>query len=247
MRTAIVLLAILALAANLCAAEFSFVQISDLHMKDQACAEYLAKAVEWLNDPETFGNQKPSFVVVTGDLATDGLEAELALCKTELDKLSLPYYVLPGNHDLHQGKLGNFEKVFPDRTRYFADLNGVRFLFDIGEVDETLPAWVKSVISTSPEDALVIFLTHYPYGKGVRYRVPGREKVLDALKQRRLLAVISGHFHGDTTVVEDGVLFKTIPCLANSRGNHDGTAAKGAYLYTVDGDSISAKFLRISS
>jgi len=32
---------------------------------------------------------------VTGDLATSGLEEELALCKETLAKLSIPYYVLP--------------------------------------------------------------------------------------------------------------------------------------------------------
>jgi len=238
------------IAANCLAAEVCFVQISDLHIKDQASADYLARAVEWLNNPQTFGKNKPSFAAVTGDLSTSGLEEELALCKAALDKLGIPYYVLPGNHDLSD-EHPSFEKVFPGRTRYSANFGGCRFLFDLGQIEESadggssaLEKWLESEVSSTPEDTPVVLLTHYPYGKGVKYSVAGRKKVIKVLKSRKLMAVLSGHFHGSSTVVEDGILFKTIPCLTNTRGNHDGTTAKGAALYVVDENSISANFLQ---
>ena len=189
---------------------------------------------------------------MTGDLATSGLEEELGLCKATLDKLNIPYYVLPGNHDISDEHPGAFEKVFPGRTRYTLDAGGYRLLFDRGDNPKAaddgpspFETWLESEVSKTPEDTPLILFTHHPYGKGVRYSVAGRKGVVKILKQRRLLAVLSGHFHGNTTVVEDGILFKTIPCLTGTRGNHDGTTAKGAVLYVVDENSISASFLQM--
>ncbi len=242
---ALLLMTVWAYAEPVC-----FVQISDLHLSDEASTEYLARAVEWINNPQTFGKQKPSFVVVTGDLSTSGLESELALAKRELDKLKLPYYVLPGNHDLSDEHKGSFEKVFPGRMQYSIEVSGCRLLFHAGNTEPTVDGasapideWIRAEVAKIPADRPVIMFTHYPYGKGVPYSQAGRKRVLEVLKQRRLLAVLSGHFHGETTVVEDGVLFKTIPCLTSTRNNHDGTKTKGTVIYTADGDSISAKFL----
>lgn len=242
--------AILVVTAAASAEPICFVQISDLHISDEASTEYLAKAVEWLNNPQTFGKQKPTFVAVTGDLATSGLEAELSLARRELDKLKLPYYVLPGNHDLSDEHKGAFEKVFPGRTQYSLEVSGHRLIFHAGNAEPSVDGtatpiekWLEAEIAKMPADQPVIMFTHYPYGKGVPYSQPGRKGVFKVLKQRKLLAVLSGHFHGDTTVVEDGVLFKTIPCLTSTRTNHDGTTTKGAAVYTVDGDAVSVKFI----
>lgn len=244
-------IAALLLVGSMARAEpMCFVQISDLHISDEASTAYLAKAVDWINTPQTFGKQKPSFVVVTGDLSTSGLESELALCKRELDKLKLPYHVLPGNHDLSDEHKGSFEKIFPGRTQYSLDLSGYRLLFHAGNTEPTpdgtsapIDKWIESEIAKTRKTQPVIMFTHYPYGKDVPYSQAGRKRVLKALKQRKLLAVLSGHFHGESTVVEDGVLLKTIPCLTSTRNNHDGTKAKGAAIYSVDDDSVSAKFI----
>ena len=249
-RVVIALAAFLLITVSASAEPICFVQISDLHISDEASTEYLARAVDWLNNPQTFGKQKPSFVVVTGDLATSGLDSELALAKRELDKLKLPYYVLPGNHDLSDEHKGAFEKIFPGRTQYSVEVSGCRLLFHAGNTEPTVDGtsapidkWLETEIEKTPSDQPVIMFTHYPYGKDVQYSQAGRKRVLKVLKQRKLLAVLSGHFHGESTVVEDGVLLKTIPCLTSTRNNHDGTRAKGAAVYTVDGDSISAKFI----
>lgn len=249
-RVIIALAAFLLITVSASAEPICFVQISDLHISDEASTAYLAKAVEWINNPQTFGKQKPSFVVVTGDLATSGLEAELALARRELDKLKLPYYVLPGNHDLSDEHKGSFEKVFPGRTQYSMEISGYRMLFHAGNTEPTpdgtsapIDKWVEAEIAKIPKTQPVVMFTHYPYGKDVQYSQAGRKRVLKVLKQRKLLAVLSGHFHGESTVVEDGVLLKTIPCLTSTRNNHDGTRAKGAAVYTVDGDSISVRFV----
>lgn len=248
-RIAIFVILLLAACACCMAGELCFVQMSDLHIKDQVSAQYLARAVEWLNNPETFAKKKPAFVVVTGDLSTSGLEEELSLCKAQLDKLKLAYYVIPGNHDISD-EHPSFEKVFPGRTQYSMEVNGYKLLFHMGNTepavhDSVAPirSWLQSEIEKTPKEMPVVLFTHHPYGKDAAYSVAGRGEIVKILKTRQVRAVLSGHFHGDTTAVEDGILFKTIPCLTNTRNNHDNTTAKGVMLYTVGPGYVSAKFV----
>jgi hypothetical protein len=45
---------------------------------------------------------------------------------------------------------------------------------------------------------------------------------------------MSGHFHGNTVNIENGVLMTTTACSSGTRGNHDGTKAKGYRVFRVD-------------
>lgn len=80
-----------------------FAVISDLHvdlkgknaMKMSAVsAEGLSRTVADLNQEEGL-----SFVFVLGDLLLDGERENAAFVKDALDKLTMPYYVIAGNHD----------------------------------------------------------------------------------------------------------------------------------------------------
>lgn len=252
---AIIFAAVLWLAGIRCAAEVCFVQISDLHIKDQASAAFVARAVDWLNDPRTFGNHKPAFIAITGDLSNKGTKAELQLCRVTLSKLKLPWYVIPGNHDvIAHGRPCDFDKVFPNSNRYTVEVGGYRFLFDSGSMNALTDAknpsfgkWLQSQLSSAPANTRFVVFTHYPYGKNAPHCVNGRlrELVVNAMKKRRVLAVLSGHSHADSTVFENGVIFKTIPCLSSWRHNRRGVPGKVAALYVVDGDKVSMAYLRM--
>ena len=252
---AIIFAAVLSLAGIRCAAEVCFVQISDLHIKDQASAAFVGRAVDWLNDPRTFGNHKPAFIAVTGDLSNKGAKCELQLCRVTLSKLKLPWYVIPGNHDvIVHGRPCDFDKVFPNSNRYTVEVGGYRFLFDSGSMNavtsnsmQSFDKWLTSQISSAPADTRFVIFTHYPYGKGAPHCVNGRlrEKVVNAMKKRRVLAVLSGHSHADSTAFENGGIFKTIPCLSSWRHNRRGTQGKVAALYVLDGNKISMGYLRM--
>ncbi|MEW6359699.1 MAG: metallophosphoesterase [Planctomycetota bacterium] len=66
--------------------------------------ECLRKSVQDLNQEENL-----AFVVVAGDLVQDGERENFEIVKKELDALTMPYYVLAGNHD--------FVPVDPARRR----------------------------------------------------------------------------------------------------------------------------------
>ncbi|MFJ4839551.1 phosphodiester glycosidase family protein [Streptomyces sp. NPDC088746] len=73
---------------------------------------------------------RPDFLVVNGDLVDEGLPADLAFARQVLDEElgdSLPWYYVPGNHEVMGGKIDNFIAQFGPARRTF-DHQGTRFL-----------------------------------------------------------------------------------------------------------------------
>ncbi|SCL39386.1 3',5'-cyclic AMP phosphodiesterase CpdA [Micromonospora rhizosphaerae] len=73
---------------------------------------------------------KPDFLVIDGDFVDTAYPADFALAKRILDEElggELPYYYVPGNHEIMGAPIGNFKAVFGDTSRVF-DHNGTRFV-----------------------------------------------------------------------------------------------------------------------
>lgn len=88
-----------------------FAQISDIHISTRGdmydmlsghSAGFLAAAVARLNRQPDL-----DFVLITGDLLTEGLSAEFDRFQRAIHKLQKPCYVIPGNHDHHNAGSGN--------------------------------------------------------------------------------------------------------------------------------------------
>ncbi|GAA4675038.1 hypothetical protein Prum_030160 [Phytohabitans rumicis] len=73
---------------------------------------------------------KPDFLVINGDFVDTATTADFALAKRILDEElagELPYYYVPGNHEIMGAPLSNFQAVFGEAFRTF-DHKGVRFV-----------------------------------------------------------------------------------------------------------------------
>lgn len=73
---------------------------------------------------------RPDFVVVNGDLVDEGSPADLAFARRVLTEElgdELPWYYVPGNHEVMGGKIENFITEFGPAHRTF-DHRGTRFL-----------------------------------------------------------------------------------------------------------------------
>ena len=86
---------------------FSIAVISDTH----DYYDHLEDQVEFIN-----GMSKYHFVIVTGDITNLGMQTEYAKAVEILDRLTIPYIVVVGNHDL----LGDGDRIFP---KLFGDYN----------------------------------------------------------------------------------------------------------------------------
>ncbi|GAA4456209.1 phosphodiester glycosidase family protein [Phytohabitans houttuyneae] len=73
---------------------------------------------------------RPDFLVINGDFVDTATEADFALAERILDEElggELPYYYVPGNHEIMGAPISNFTAVFGATSRVF-DHKGVRFV-----------------------------------------------------------------------------------------------------------------------
>ncbi|HTF10430.1 MAG TPA: phosphodiester glycosidase family protein [Asanoa sp.] len=72
----------------------------------------------------------PDFLIIDGDLVDTAYPADFALAKQILDEElggALPYYYVPGNHEIMGAPISNFTSVFGPTSRVF-DHNGTRIV-----------------------------------------------------------------------------------------------------------------------
>ena len=161
-------------------------------------------------------------VVILGDVTNDGSDAQLELARSILDKLTVPWIVIPGNHDREAVRTGRFIDVFGD---HFPGLSrkvlGVESLF----LPEYLPSdeyprtelgldFIESVIrvATRIESHNLFVFSHFPLipqedyaqvhnGKYAKHYLDG-ETLLSRLSTTvpGNIACFSGHQHWHRTV-----------------------------------------------
>src|SRR5436309_4954144 len=106
-------------------------QLSDTHVCAEGVRLYgridtnagLLRAVETINRLRPL----PDAVVVSGDLVNAGEPAQYAALRPILDRLTPPYYVLPGNHDSRE----NLSAAFADHA-YLPKTGFLNYAIELG-------------------------------------------------------------------------------------------------------------------
>ena len=229
--------------------------LGDMHIVDGKSTAYPRKVVQAMNE------EGGDLVLVCGDLGRDGKRTELELARDVLKELKMPYHPVPGNHDaLHAGEKEEplFQEVFSlKQSSYHFEQKGIRFIgidhgcgkaYGKNAVRPAVMDWLGKTLTTIPHEQPIILFSHYPFARGVKYRTKNADDVLALFKGRKLLAVISGHFHGNTERRENGILMTTTACSSGTRGNHDGTKPKGYRVFHIDEDmNITTAFKEVAA
>jgi 3',5'-cyclic AMP phosphodiesterase CpdA len=177
--------------------------------------------------------RKPDLVIATGDLTDCGLAEEYETLRDILEPLSIPVYLIPGNHDRRAelfaefGPDGYFQKE-EGFLHYTVEGHDVRLIGldtvvpgqGYGEMDRERLAWLEGRLGEGPRQPTVIFMHHPPFstGLGDMDRINCRNgAALAAVVSRfdNVERVVCGHHHRPITVRWAGTIGSVAPSTAH--------------------------------
>lgn len=156
---------------------------------------------------------RPDVVLVTGDIVDLMSAEEYAFARQALEKLSLPTFVLPGNHDERAGMraaLGRYlgQVLNPDCLAYPIDQFEVRILMldsvipmsGQGRLGEEQLGWLEGTLASQPDRPTLIALHHPPFDVGIgfmeKYGLLDRDRLHAAIAPHaQVIGVVAGHIH----------------------------------------------------
>jgi outer membrane protein assembly factor BamB/predicted phosphodiesterase len=152
-----------------------------------------------VNNVNTRG--EASFAIVTGDVSDLGSDLQLRKAKAILNKLQVPFYAIPGNHDCawSESYCETFNDIFRD-DKFVIDTNGIRHIglnsgirwqgYDGHYTPEDL-RWLDSVVTATPNNEKVFFYTHHP----LDLTIDNWFKAVNILRKKNIQIVLCGHGH----------------------------------------------------
>jgi len=226
--------------------------MADLHVKDAKSTAIVNQAVKQINaTPEV------RFTVVIGDLATDAQLAELNLARQSLDRLDLPCFAVPGNHDVDTrapDPYANFKRNFgatswihEEKQWVFIGLDSCEGAASDVAIRPDRLDWLEKRLQKIKKTRPIGVFAHHPFGPSTKaYRVKNADEVLGMFAAHNLKFVASGHYHGNQEETVDGVLFTTTACCSSTRGNFDETKEKGYRLFRLESDNVTTEFVPVT-
>jgi len=222
---------------------FRFALLSDLHISsvNSQPSEDLQNAV---NDVNSLKNI--DFVLVSGDISNLGDTVSLKIAKQLLEKLNVPFYVIPGNHDVRwtEADANNFKQIFHDDKFSFTH-KGYQFIgFTTAPLTKSTNGfiqkqdidWMKSELEKVGSTMPIFAVTHYPLQTG---DVDNWFEMTDVLRKYNVQAVLGGHYHRNVLFNYDEI--PGIICRSTLRANN----AVGGYSIFSISDSLQVFEKRI--
>lgn len=204
------------------APDFQFVVFGDSKVeagKDHALgAQLLSRMIDEINEHDI------PFALFTGDLIENDTESNYKLGKSYLDRLTMPYYVAPANHEIAgTNSFANFRRffgetygVFEYENALFIKLNTARPGIRNSEPEQW--AWLLETVQNVSVDHVFIYM-HIPTVDPLPGGTTGwSDGVEVGLFEKRLaelaehvenVYVFSGHVHGFARRAHDGVQYIT--------------------------------------
>jgi Icc protein len=211
-------------------------QISDLHIKPPGRLAYgrvdTAKALECCIATLNALKPAPDFVVISGDLADTPTVEEYDYLKRLLAPLTLPFAVIPGNHDTPDMNRAAFpqsgyavssgplnQKVEIDALDLVLLDSSVSGKPD-GELDAPTLQWLDATLASSTNRPALLFLHHPPFATGIshmdRQNLHNAGELADLVRRHsRVQLIAAGHVHRAVLT-----LFAGVPATICPAPNH---------------------------
>ncbi|MCF2136356.1 MAG: metallophosphoesterase [Candidatus Thorarchaeota archaeon] len=108
--------------------------MSDIHIGEHGV--YLDDLRRVITEVERASDDIASpFLLITGDLTTDGLQEEYEAFHDAISGISIPFMILPGNHDERNYGAAHFERLFGSRFKTFTNESIALYGADSAEPD----------------------------------------------------------------------------------------------------------------
>ena len=178
----------------------TFVQYTDPHMGKKTTVETIAKFRREIEE-----EIKPDILMITGDLVNGAKSGSAAkeMFNTYLEEhrqYKIPVYECMGNHDVFhhipktepESEKGAYQMLIGP-TYYSFNYAGVHFVcLDTMPLNENQLTWFEKELSYVPPGTPLVFLIHVPVFEMEKSK-PLFEKFIDAAREHKILAVLSGH------------------------------------------------------
>lgn len=167
---------------------------------------------------------RPDFLVISGDLCFDTGQVEIYhWIRSVLDRLPIPTYVIPGNHDDSELLAEAFDQrsmLREGELFYHLNRHDLTFLFlDTGRgfcSQNQLDWLLRQVVNAS--SGLVIFMHHPPALAGVPFmdtnypfqQIEQIEALLASYKGG-MLPIFCGHYHVEKTILQNDLAIHITP------------------------------------
>jgi 3',5'-cyclic-AMP phosphodiesterase len=206
-------------------------QLSDPHISD-ANPEHevaLERAVQHLNRFPAHIDA----VLITGDCTDHGTSLEYQRCLETLRALTVPFYVIPGNHDNRTGMLNTFglqgRNAIPGFIQYVVNLGPLRLVAldthvpgnDEGFLGIDRLSWLDDQLGDAPDLPTLVFMHHppFPTGFGVFDAIGLRDaSEFGAIVARhtQIERILAGHAHWSMVRRFHGTVAMTCPATTAS-------------------------------
>jgi Icc protein len=177
-------------------------------------------------------NPAPDIVLATGDLVDSGMLDEYRVLREELGALTMPVYLIPGNHDRREG----IREIFADagywpaseQLYYVIDDHPVRLI----ALDTTLPgktegevgaeqlAWLAARLEEEPTKPTIVFMHHPPFPTGIGHMdsincLDGAAVGAVIARHPQVERVLCGHHHRPIQIRWAGTIGSVAPSTAH--------------------------------
>ncbi len=213
-------------------------QLTDLHVRPHGMAAMRVCETNMLTERALRAahafRPKADAVLITGDLAANGLDTEYQQLAAMLRRtIDAPVYVIPGNHDRREGiksELSHLPGVteHAEFIQYCVDDLPVRLvLLDTlvpgaahGELCANRLAWLDAALAAAPHKPTIVAMHHPPFLCGIRHmdRIILRDPeafVAIIAKHRQVQRILCGHHHRTITMPIAHTIASIAPSVAH--------------------------------